>query len=69
MSRNEDKPKFDLDKFKEYVNTYDIKKNGLNNDVTILKDMIYGLGISMDSEKYSFNSGFKKFISKIKNLL
>jgi hypothetical protein len=53
--------KFDMQKFKEYVNTYDAKKNGLDNDETIVKDMLYGIGLCLDKEKYCFAGGYKKF--------
>jgi hypothetical protein len=52
---------FDFKHFQNYVKTYDEKKDGLDNPDTILKDMLYGLGISIDKEKYSFYKGFEKF--------
>ena len=63
------KPKFDWKKFKEYVNTYEPKKHGLDDSQIIIKDMIYGLGLSADKEKYQFNNGFKEFIVYLKTLL
>lgn len=52
---------FDFEKFKEYVNTYNPKTHGLNMDVTIIKDMVYGLGISLDEPTYQWANGFAKF--------
>ena len=34
---------FNYEYFKEYVNTYDPKTNGCNNDETIINDMLYGI--------------------------
>ena len=67
MARQESK--FDLEKFKKYVNTYDTKKHGLGSDNTIVKDMIYGLGIALDEEKYSMADGFRKFVKHLVNLI
>ena len=53
---------FDFEKFKKYVNTYNPKTHGLNMDVTILKDMLYGLGICLDEEKYEFAGGYREFV-------
>ncbi len=61
--------KFDMEKFKEYVNTYDKRKNGLDNDETIVKDMLYGIGLCLDKEEYSFVGGYKKFKTFLKAFL
>lgn len=61
--------KFDMEKFKEYVNTYDKRKNGLDNDETIVKDMLYGIGLCLDKEEYCFNEGYKNFKAFLKELL
>ncbi len=66
---------FDWNKFKEYVNTYDPEKHGLSNDVTIIKDMIYGLGIAIDDDRYGAAAGYVRFLKYLeaaviyKNLL
>ena len=61
--------KFDIQKFKEYVQTYDVKKHGLDNDDTIVKDMLYGIGLCLDKEEYRFADGYKKFKTFLKTLL
>ena len=61
--------KFDMQKFKEYVQTYDAKKNGLDNDDTIVKDMLYGIGLSLNKKEFEFADGFKKFKTFIKAFL
>lgn len=61
--------KFDMQKFKDYVNTYDKRKNGLDNDETIVKDMIYGIGLCLDKEEYCFAGGYKKFKAFLKAFL
>ena len=61
--------KFDMQKFKEYVHTYDAKKNGLDNDDTIVKDMLYGIGLCLNKKEFSYADGFKKFKTFIKAFL
>tara|TARA_R110002124_G_scaffold282022_1_gene456858 strand:+ start:422 stop:673 length:252 start_codon:yes stop_codon:yes gene_type:complete len=61
--------KFDMQKFKEYVKTYDAKKNGLHNDDTIVKDMLYGIGLCLNKKEFEFADGFKKFKTFIKAFL
>lgn len=61
--------KFDMQKFKEYVQTYDAKKNGLDNDDTIVKDMLYGIGLCLNKKEFEFADGFKKFKMFIKAFL
>lgn len=61
--------KFDLEAFKEYVNTYDTKRHGLDKNDTILADMIYGLGIAMNKDRYSFITGYDLFKERILKIL
>ncbi|WP_233899324.1 hypothetical protein [Tenacibaculum piscium] len=61
--------KFDMQKFKEYVQTYDAKKSGLDNDDTIVKDMLYGIGLCLNKKEFEFADGFKKFKMFIKAFL
>lgn len=75
-TKNNDKPytissvsKFDMQKFKDYVNTYDERKNGLDNDKTIVKDMLYGIGLCLDKEEFCFAGGYKKFKAFLKAFL
>lgn len=49
----------DLEYFKKYVETY--SKNNFNYNETFIRDMIYGIGISVDSDKYKMADGFRKF--------
>lgn len=62
-------PTFDWEKFKDYVNTYDPKIHGLNIPETIIKDMIYGLGISSDEDEYLYVDGYKKFVEHLKEII
>ena len=64
-----EKSKFDIEKFKEYVNTYDVNRHGLGSDKTIIKDMVYGLGIALDEKKYSMADGFRKFVKHLVDLI
>lgn len=48
--------------FKRYVKTYDTQPGYLDyEDVTYIEDILYGLGTSLDPEKYSFAKGFSEF--------
>ena len=58
---NIEKPVFDIESFKAFVNTYDPKLHGGNDPRTIIHDMLYGIGISINKEKYSDGSGYRKF--------
>jgi len=51
-----------IKKYKAYVRHYN--KNGnenFNMDKTFILDMIYGIGIAVDPDKYSFSVGFAEF--------
>lgn len=50
--------KFDIDKFQEYVATY-TERYEIENIMYL--DMLYGIGISVDKEKYSGAGGFQRF--------
>ena len=55
---------FDFEKFKLFVNNYketDYTGQKQYSNEVIIKDMIYGLGISLNDVKYSWATGFKKF--------
>ena len=61
--------KFDMEKFKEYVQTYDPKINGHDNDDTIVKDMIYGIGLCLNEKEFRWAEGFEKFKTFLKAFL
>ena len=61
--------KFDMKNFKEYVKTYDTKKNGLDDDDTIVKDMLYGIGLCLNKKEFQYADGFSKFKMFIKSFL
>lgn len=63
-------PKFDLEHFKKYVSTYAPSHPliGEFDNKTILNDMLYGLGICLNHEEYSYHSGFSKFKKYLINL-
>lgn len=56
---------FDLDKFKNYVNTYDQQVGHENYSVeTVLNDFLYGIGICIDEaidEDFGGADGFNRF--------
>lgn len=53
---------FDLEKFKDYVNTYDkqIGHKGYSKKI-IIDDFLYGMGICFDEEKYKHATGYSEF--------
>lgn len=58
--------KFNWNKFKEYVNTYPTELIDNTSNKTILLDMLYGLGVSLDDVNYRWNDGFKQFLKYLK---
>lgn len=65
-----EKPEFtiDLKYFKEYVDTYKESDTCNNNDIFI-KDMLYGIGLAVNKNKYQHQTGYKQFIEDIKEIL
>jgi hypothetical protein len=61
MYKKEIYNKFDWDKFKEYVDTYDPDKHAASNPDIILEDMLYGLGTSLKPKEYKMSNGYKNF--------
>ena len=61
--------KFDIEKFKDYVATYDKSEQGLDTADVIVKDMIYGIGICVDEKEFSFANGYNKFTAFLKSFL
>lgn len=57
---------FNLEKFKEYVNTYE-KQTGHKDysKETVIDDFVYGIGLCMDEEKYKHAGGYAKFKEKL----
>lgn len=51
-----------IKKYKAYVRHYNNTGNeNFNMDKTFILDMIYGIGIAVDPDKYSFSVGFDEF--------
>lgn len=57
---------FNLEKYKDFVNAYD-KQIGHDkySEETILNDFLYGIGICLDEDEYSFGDGFARFRLKL----
>jgi hypothetical protein len=51
---------FNWDKFKEHVDSY---PNGNLDSAIIIKDMIYGLGLSISND-FKYANGYRTFIKK-----
>jgi len=62
------KSEFDLLHFKNYVKTYYKSQHGADDDVIVVKDMLYGIGTSLNNDKYEFADGFRKFWEYLKTL-
>ena len=63
--------KFDYTKFKEYVISYDEAYTNCDEKFTAntkFLDMLYGIGLSIDSEKYKDSKGFEKFLNELSGI-
>ena len=49
----------DLEYFKKYVETYDYTDFEYNE--TFIKDMIYGIGLAVNGDKFKMADGYKRF--------
>ena len=72
QATNTDKPctidsvsKFDMDEFLNYVNSYDPKKLADDKVDTIVKDLLYGIAISLD-DSFRYSDGYKRFMDDLK---
>lgn len=52
--------KFDIDDFQKYVETY--KERHPKQQNIMFLDMLYGVGIAVDPEKFKGADGFRKFL-------
>lgn len=60
-----DVSKFDWQHFLDYVNSYDPKKLADDKVDTIVKDLLYGICISLD-DSFKFADGYKRFMDDLK---
>lgn len=56
---------FDLAAFKRYIRSY--KKYENQNNDSIINDIMYGIGISLDKDQYSNTNGYLKYLQLLKN--
>jgi hypothetical protein len=54
-------------KFKEYVSTY--PDDHSYEEITFIKDMIYGIGLAFDEDKYKWHNGYKLWIKQLIKIL
>lgn len=58
-----------IERFKQYVATYPTDGFTLDqSDETFIKDMLYGIGVTIDGEGYMFADGFRAFIIEVRNI-
>ena len=55
----EEKHTIDLEYFKNYVETYDYTQ--FQHNETFIKDMIYGIGLAVNGDKFKMADGYKRF--------
>jgi len=55
--------KIDLAYLKRYVNSYE--ENNIVNETSFIKDMLYGIGLSIDREKFKHAKGYARFENKL----
>ena len=53
----------DLAYLKSYINSY--KENNIVNETSFIKDMLYGIGLSIDREKFKHAKGYARFENKL----
>ena len=49
----------DLKYFKKYVRSYN--ENDFEYNETFIRDMLYGIGLSVDKDNFKMANGFRKF--------
>tara|TARA_B100000963_G_C22229445_1_gene495165 strand:+ start:295 stop:552 length:258 start_codon:yes stop_codon:yes gene_type:complete len=55
--------KIDLAYLKVYINSY--QESNIVSETSFIKDMIYGIGLSIDKEKFKNGKGYSKFENKL----
>lgn len=55
-----------LKKYQHYVDTYNFTDV---DDVTFIKDMIYGIGIAINPDEYTWADGFEKWLKVLRYIL
>ncbi len=55
--------KIDLAYLKDYINSY--QESNIASETSFIKDMIYGIGLSIDKEKFKHGRGYSKFENKL----
>jgi len=62
MTESQKRVKLIIEKLQKYINTYSDQYGYLEySDDTIIKDMLYGLGIALNEKEYTYALGFNKF--------
>ena len=71
MNPKHDHENFDIVKaveyYKNFVNTY--KDDQFLFDTTFIEDMLYGIGVSIDKDKYTWADGYLEFLKYLINLI
>jgi len=62
MTKRQAKIKSTIEYLKKYVNTYETQYGYLDysNDI-IINDMLYGIGIAINEQKYKYANGYREF--------
>lgn len=63
------KSEFDLLHYKHYVDTYYKTRHGADDDQIIVKDLLYGIGTSLNKENYKLADGFRRFWEYLKTIM
>lgn len=59
-----------VERLKHYINTYDTQLGYLTyDDTTLVNDLLYGIGIALDEEKFQYADGFQKFKQELVEFL
>lgn len=65
LTKEQKRVKKIVEKFKKYVDTYPEEMYLNYSEEIIVDDILYGLGISLDFEEYSFAQGYIKFKKRL----
>lgn len=70
MNERQRRMKKIVERMVDYVSTYDQQAGYQDySDETFIQDMLYGISLSLDAEKYKFADGYRKFQETIAHIL
>lgn len=66
MTEKQKRMKKAVERLQKYMETYDQQSKYLDySEETFIDDVLYGLGVALDHDEYSFFFGFQKFKKRL----